>query len=154
MATSKKPRKAGKRIVRNPREWVDNMTSIPAADIIKIKLVTRFALDNVRKGLCSEYDFNALAAVTNTQLVLAESGIGGDALDKIKAAQNALLDAQHRFDVIGRYGFDGRGLVAVTDALDIHDQQIDLCTKGEYSRALQGVYARMNAGEVLIYQEA
>jgi hypothetical protein len=121
---------------------------------VKIKLVTRTALDNVRKGLCSEYDWNALAAVVNTQLLLAESGVGGNALDEIKAAQNALMDAQHRFDAIGRYGFDGRGLVAVTTALEIHDQQIDACTKGEYSRALHGVYARMNAGEVLIYQEA
>lgn len=147
---SKKPRKAGKRIARNPRAWVDNMTSIPAADIVKIKLVTRLALDNTRKGLCTEYDWNALAAVVNTQLLLAESGVGGDAMEEIKGAQAALMAAQHRFEAIGRYGFDGRGLVAVTDALELHDQQIDLCTKGEYSRALQGVYQRMNAGEVLI----
>ena len=150
MATSKKPRKAGKRIALNPRAWVDNMTSIPAADIVKIKLVTRLALDNVRKGLCTEYDWNALAAVVNTQLLLAESGVGGDVMEEIKAAQDALMGAQHRFDAIGRYGFNGRGLVALTTALELHDAQIDLCTKGEYSRALQGVYKRMNAGEVLI----
>ena len=150
MATSKKPRKEGKRIALNPRAWVDNMTSIPADDIVKIKLVTRLALDNVRKGLCSEYDWNALAAVVNTQLLLAEAVVGRDALEEIKAAQDALMDAQHRFDAIGRYGFNGRGLMAVTSALELHDQQIDLCTKGEYRRALQGVYQRMNAGEVLL----
>jgi hypothetical protein len=107
------------------------------------------ALDAMSHGHGDETHFDSLAGAVNLALVLAERAANNaDAIALIQAAQDALMRAQHRSKTLGRYGFDGPGYAAVQAVLDLHDQQLALCTGKQIIDAMDEAIRRMRAGHV------
>jgi len=107
------------------------------------------ALDAMSRGHGDETHFDSLAGAVNLALVLAERAANNaDAIALIQSAQEALMRAQQRSKTLGRYGFDGLGYAAVQAVLDIHDQQLALCTGKEMIDAMDEAIRRMRAGHV------
>lgn len=108
------------------------------------------ALDEMTQGRGDETHFDSLAGAVNLALVLAErAGNNAEALARIQEAQNALMRAQSRKETLGRFGFDGPGYTAMQTALDLHDQQLALCTGKQMIDAMNEAIRRMRAGDVL-----
>lgn len=108
------------------------------------------ALDEMAQGRGDETHFDSLAGAVNLALVLAErAGNNTEAIALIQAAQDALMRARSRNETFGRFGFDGQGYSAVQTALDLHDQQLALCTGKQMIDAMNEAIRRMHAGDVL-----
>ena len=108
------------------------------------------ALDALRHGNGTDADVDTIASAVNVSLILAERTAGGDAaLPIIKSAQDALMRAKARHERYGSYGLDGLGLQAISDALDIHEQQVALHKSGELESALLEAIKRMRNGYIL-----
>jgi hypothetical protein len=108
------------------------------------------AFDDMAQGRGDETHFDSLAGAVNLALVLAErAGNNTEAIAHIQAAQDALMRARARKEMIGRFGFDGQGYSAVQTVLDLHDQQLALCTGKQMIEAMNEAIRRMRAGDVL-----
>lgn len=80
---------------------------------------------------------------------LCEKGVGAEYMALTKEAQEALMRAAHRGKSTGRWGFDGEGIRAVQQALELHDEQIKVASKAELLEALYALRARIDGGQVL-----
>lgn len=115
-----------------------------------ICIAARASLNRITQyGEATEQHWCDLAQPVNVSLLLCERGFGEDLIDDIRAAQDALMRAMHRGKRTLRYGLDGPGVMAIQRALDIHDQQIELVTRGEMLDVLMELRRRIDEGNVL-----
>lgn len=116
--------------------------------IVAVESQARLALAAILSGRGRPEDLHTLGQASNIALVLAEGGAGRECIPAIKTAQAALLAADERLARFGRVGFDGLGLIAVRELLDIYEQQIASVTAGAFDDAVDEVRARVEAGLV------
>ena len=69
----------------------------------------------------------------------------------IRDAQDAIVALLARGQRVGRYAFDGPGLVAVVELLSVHDAQLECeaCTSAVMVGVLAEIRRRMADGQVL-----
>jgi hypothetical protein len=96
-----------------------------------------------------ECHWHTLAATANIALLLCEQNFGAEYIDDIKAAQDALMRTMHRQKKTGSWAMDAEGIAAIRKALDLHDAQVEIAERGEIRKAMQEIYRRINAGDVL-----
>ena len=133
-----------KRTVRDPMAWIRNMQSIPQSDVDAVVILNRSAFQAIAKG-AGDYDhLGVLAAAIETGIELCKMGIGGnienemlEALDKLASCQQRANDDLKNHRVL----FYGVEMEKIKEALNLHDQQIQIATRGELSRALMAVRA-------------
>jgi hypothetical protein len=99
-------------------------------------------------------DFEALKTVTNALnagLVLCNSALYDQAKDHvpifIKALEGAFL-AHTRSEKGGIYRFDVSAIMAINEALEIHDAQLELISVGEFNAVLKEIHRRERTGNV------
>lgn len=107
----------------------------------------RAAYQRMREGNGDDEDFDTLAATLNVGLMRAEK-IGQPVVDSIDAGLCALVSADRRKELHGRYGFNGEGVIAMNAALDLYQDMLKLSTPGQMDAALQESMRRMRAGEI------
>lgn len=114
-------------------------------------LYCRLAVDAIRVGQGNGEHVNHLALATNISLLLCEMDIGGDWIDKVREAQDALVTLTARHRRIGRYVLSGPELQRMNTLLDLHDAQLtgDTCTEGVMVRALAEIRRRVEDGNVV-----
>lgn len=100
-------------------------------------------------GVATEENWSNLAQAVNMSLLLAEKGIGAEHMCLTFDAQEALMRAAKRGKATGRWGFDGDGIRAVQQALELHDEQIKVASKAELLEALHTLRKRVDSGVVL-----
>ena len=98
--------------------------------------------DALKNGSDDEELFNRLGSSLNTALVLAER-IDDEVVAVILDAHEAMYRCRDRFDKHGRFGFDGPGIAAMVDALDVYDQMVRLGTPKQILDASAEAYRRM-----------
>lgn len=76
---------------------------------------------------------------------LAESDIGAEHLPTIRDALDGMQRAKERAQRTGRWALDGDALNAVRTALNIHDAQVGIATKGDMRAAMAEVERRIDA---------
>lgn len=81
-------------------------------------------------------------------LVLAEKVFGGQGEQEMVAALDGLFKAKLCGDKAGVYRLDGEGIHAVREALEWHDQQLQLAHRREIVDAIATVRQRVAAGNV------
>src|SRR5574340_42184 len=91
-------------------------------------------IERMRTGNGVELDWHTLAAAVNVSLVLCERGIGAEYLDDVKTAQDALIEILGRHRRTGRWAFHGSAYVALTRAVELHEQQLANVTRSEERR--------------------
>lgn len=154
MPTSKRPRKP-----RNLRKTHGDTRAItrllgsteplPLENAIDVAIYARNSLEALRTGRCDDDHFGALANVTNIGMLLAERGIGEEALPAFKAAQYALLALRQRFEMRGRYVATASELATLRESIDYHELQVQYSTIQEVRDAIITMNERLRAKQVL-----
>jgi hypothetical protein len=99
-------------------------------------------------------DWAIIASSLNTALMLAEDGYGIEHQEQFNRALEGICRAWLRNQKslqdtgLEKWRFDGPAINDIRDALELHDQQCALVTKGDIRRALIAVRDRINAGQV------
>ena len=99
------------------------LTKVSEATVLKIK--NHDALDAIVKGIATRDHVDALIAAMNIAEAYALHGKGQDWIPEIRAAQDAVLSMARRGLDKGRFVFSGPELMAVNEAMAVHDQQLD-----------------------------
>lgn len=116
-----------------------------------ISTAAHISLQAMLSGNGAETGWHTLACSTNLALVLGEKGYCAGAIPTIKLAQAALMrtwERAHAEDTRGRWVLDGEGARMLMAALNIHDEQVSRCTRGEIKEALQEVHRRIEEDEI------
>jgi hypothetical protein len=122
-----------------------------AGQVRDLALYCHSAIDALSRGQGTDHHTNHLALAVNVSLMLCEAGLGGDWLDKVREAQDALVTLEARRNRIGRYVLSGLELQRLTAAIELHDSQLASpdCTEGLMVRALTEIRRRVESGNVI-----
>ena len=140
---------------RTPRQHLDPMACftrrMPLRDEQKIDLgiAYRMQLQAMLRGAGSEEAWSTLACSLNIAMVLCEQGIAPTYLHPIQLAQDALLACRERAGRVGRWAFSGDEARLIMRACAVHDEQLELATRAQVTKALNEVNDRILNGEVL-----
>ncbi|WP_426106410.1 hypothetical protein [Massilia sp. TSP1-1-2] len=87
-----------------------------------------------------------LCEAMNIAMLLCEEDIGAQYLDLFIAAQEAIFRAWMRGERTGSYRLDGPGIAVITEALEVHDAQLDVSLRGDLAKAERTMLERMAEG--------
>lgn len=110
------------------------------------------AFHQMLHGQSREEDWTMIVVALNVALILCERGFGAEYTPYIIKAQTGAFITFQRAQGLGVWRFDGNTICAVREALEVHDEQVKLATKGELRDALIEVRRRVTEGHV--FQEA
>lgn len=116
--------------------------SLPDDAATNLKLTSYQALDLVTRGHGTYDLFDCLNMAVSVCTVLAEKGYGKEYLDVCRDAIEAIRRMGQRAVKTGKFGLDGEGYQAIKECLDLHSQQIELCTRLTLSDAIFEVERR------------
>lgn len=106
------------------------------ASLDKLRMRELSAIESFRTGTAEKEDWMALADMTNIAETMAEDGIGPEALEPCRKAQEALSEAHQRHNDTGRLGITGPQLEALRDAYAFHDLQRLSISRSRYEQAI------------------
>jgi hypothetical protein len=108
------------------------------------------AITAVQRGAATDIDVSNLAVIANLSMLLAESGVGAEALPDILAGMDACNGLRLRHQRTGRAVATGPELQALCRLIDLHDEQLHLQPSARQMRAALGeMRRRMAEGRVL-----
>lgn len=123
------------------------MTDEMATELV---VAARSQFDALRRGQghC-EMTCNTLAQLVNVSLILCEMGVGSLFMNDIKCAQNWLAKTFDRGNRTGTWILDGAAFGPISQAIEIHDQQLRNSRRGEVVQAMETVLKRLDNGDVI-----
>jgi len=133
----------------NPTSWASTIAaSRTMAPALAVEIMTKLhsAFHDLRNGSIDDELFERVAASINVGIVRAEQ------IDELCVAPMlAMRDALIRCDEIrgrhGRYGFDGSGLQAMADGLDVYEEMVRKSTPNQMRAAMSISMQRQVAAE-------
>lgn len=117
-------------------------------ELMRLELPIRMSFEALKSGAGVESDFHDLAAAINCTLVRSEAVDPMCEYTAI-AARDALMRTWHRWQKMGKWGFDGPALTEVEAGIDLHEQLIRLSTPGQMIDAMREVIRRGQKKEVV-----
>lgn len=156
MATNKKPRRPYK------PKWAKVNTLELVADRIKPvekqsdwymerMLKTSAAMEALLKGQAVRPHISDLVAAHNMAVAMQKYKTGDEYRDITNQSADVLVAITQRFGKVGRYVATGPELNILRDLIELHQEQLRVCTVGEVQKAYE--YAvrvrRSNAGTTL-----
>ena len=127
---------------------LDNMTWVQAGlkkvDAIgagtTLKIRNHDAMNNIRMGVATRQDIDAVIDAFNVAEALAKRGVGADWAPEIRAAQDALLELARRGVERGfRFILKSEEMKAMNLGMEIHDAQLDAVTVRQLEAAMNDV---------------
>lgn len=111
--------------------------TLPKAGV-GLKIKNHVALEAIMKGEGTRAYVDDLIAAFNVSEALYRINpkLGLDYAQEIKTAQDAIYSLGRRFVETGKLVFTGPEMIAVREAMEIHDVQLDECTVKEMEKAL------------------
>lgn len=100
----------------------------------KLRMTELASLDAMTKGLGTVQDWQELTDMMNITEIMARSGVGPEALESCKRAQDALEQAALRYQSTMRMGLSGDGINALRDVFEYHDLQRRSIARSEYEK--------------------
>lgn len=131
-----------KGVIRDTMIWVQagmkRVDSIGAGTTLKIRNYD--AMNNLRLGVATRREIDAIIDAMNVAEALCKRGTGGDWLPEIQSAQDHLLELARR-GVANDMRFIVRGeeLKALNLGMEIHDAQLEAVTVKELEVAMNDV---------------
>lgn len=131
-----------KGVIRDTMTWVQagmkRVDSIGAGTTLKIRNYD--AMNNLRLGVATRREIDAIIDAMNVAEALCKRGTGGDWLPEIQSAQDNLLELARR-GVANDMRFIVRGeeLKALNLGMEIHDAQLEAVTVKELEVAMNDV---------------
>ena len=112
--------------------------------VVDLGLSYRMPFEQMREGKGTEEHYNTLACVVNIGHVLCEYGVLKEWLECIEKAQLAMNRVLERAKKLGKWGFDGEGLIDMRDALVVLDEQLNVATRKQVEMAIAEVKRRVS----------
>lgn len=106
------------------------------------------SMENLRTGAATEEAWSCVVCALNIGMALCEDGIGGEYEAMLVSALDGAFRAKIRSAKAGTFRLDGAAIIAITDALQVHDQQLEIATRAEVTKAMQTVQDRVNKGHI------
>ena len=125
-----------------PLYLLDRARPFSSGDTTTEHIKTREAFDRLKTGRGDEGDFDRVGMAVNLALVRAES-IDDLLVQTMELAQDAMHACKARYLQRGRFGFDGLGLQAMTEAMDAHEAITDASSPQQMADALREVGRRI-----------
>lgn len=131
-----------KGVIRDTMTWVQagmkRVDSIGAGTTLKIR--NHDAMNNLRLGVATRREIDAVIDAMNVAEALCKRGTGGDWLPEIQSAQDHLLTLARRGVTNGmRFIVRGEELKALNLGMEIHDAQLEAVTVKELEVAMNDV---------------
>jgi hypothetical protein len=118
----------------------------PQQELDKLRLRELASLDALVHGQGGLGEWQDINAANNLCQVMAEMGIGPEALETTRDVEQALIDAAGRFERTGRMGLTGPAIKAMRDMLEYHDLQRQSVPRSKYEEAIRLVTAQIKSG--------
>jgi len=118
------------------------------------------ALDDLTHGRGTVQQWHDMVTVMNLCETLALSGVGPEAFESIRKAEEGLIEAGKRFHKTQKMGLSGQTIQALRDVIEFHDLQRSSISRREYEVAIarmrSNIVNRVNVIDIddLIQQEA
>lgn len=103
------------------------------------------AIESFRTGVATIADWKLVCEFCNLAESMARDGIGPEALESVKAAQSALIEAHDRFVRTGKIGTTGEGLNAFRDVYQYHDLQRQSVARSVYEKHIDRVFNKIRS---------
>lgn len=116
--------------------------------LTKTMIINHEAIEALRKGECNKKDMDALINAFNVCEALAIRGIGNDYRDEIRQGQDSLMQICVRSQKVNKFIATGPELNAINTTMEIHDQQLNLCTLKELETAIDYVVDQIQKKKV------
>lgn len=122
----------------NPIEYaIKGATLLEEKELQKLRIFELSSLDSISKGKGTKEDWDCLANVLNLTQIMAEHGIGPEAMESCLRAQKALEEAQQRYSQLGRVVLTGPGIQACRDMLEYAALQQGSVDRSTFERMIQ-----------------
>ncbi len=118
-------------------------TSQQHLDALRIRELA--AIEAFAKGQATVREWHEMTAMLNLAEMMAKRGIGPEVLVACQKAQEALIEAQQRFEKTKRMGTTGVGLQALRDLYEFHDLQRQSVARSEYESAIKAMTNRIRS---------
>lgn len=112
------------------------------------------SLEALTHGQGALQEWHDMATVNNVAQTLACMGVGREVMPHCHLAEDALIEAAHRYQKTGKFGLTGQGIQALRDVIGYHDLQRASISRAEYERALKLTTARIASGHATIDLDA
>jgi hypothetical protein len=106
------------------------------ASLDKLRMRELSAIESFRIGKAEKDDWMAVADFTNIAETLAGDGVGPEAMEPVRQAQEALSEAHRRHTETGRLGVTGPELESLREAYQFHDLQRLSISRSRYEAAI------------------
>lgn len=133
MSRKKCKRKVWKLV--NPIQHAIDGARITTDDLLdQLRIRELAAIESFRKGEAGLQEWADLTGTLNVCEAMARGGIGPEALDACKVAEQALIDAGIHYEDTKRMVMSGPGLQALRDLYEYHDLQRQSISRSEYEK--------------------
>lgn len=133
-------------------EAIEDAKPIAPLRMTELGIAFWAAFHQMLHGAAKEEDWTTVTVSLNMALILAERVFKNDHVPYIVKALDGAMRSKLRAQGLGVWRYDGAAIGAIREALEIHDEQIQLATQAEIRAAFVEVLRRRAAGNV--YQEA
>jgi hypothetical protein len=114
-----------------------SITDEESLEILRKK--ERGSLEAFRTGSAIKQDWNNINAVVQLAESMADANIGPEVIVHVKIAEMHLLDAQSRYERIGKMGSTGPGLQSFQDIIEYHELQRTSVSRSVYESHIKRV---------------
>jgi len=139
MSHGRKPRRPG-RISPNPIALArNNATRLTPAEISKAITPLRAAARALREGVATEWEWSVVASAMNVAQVIERQGVVRGLVEHLHSAELALQAIQQRAMSGGAWQATAlyyQELDHITEAVDLHEFQMQQLSYGEFRRAV------------------
>lgn len=118
---------------------IEGASYIPEPILNKLRMFELASIDAFTKGQATREDWHNLTDMLNIAEMMANSGVGPEALETILEGQKELFNCAERYKMIGKFGLTGLGIKTIRDCYEYHDLQRQSVSRGEYERFIQRV---------------
>jgi thiamine kinase-like enzyme len=122
------------------------------SELTNLMIAVHSSLKAIEEGKGIEEDIIHLAVASNIVLIFAEHGLGEEYIPEVKLAQRHIVNLQELWRQEKRAVLSGPGMIAIRRMLELHDEQMkhEGANEANMRKAMRLIYARMQAGNVLI----
>lgn len=107
------------------------------ATLNKLRLRELSCLDAMRLGKGTVEDWRVLVDMLNVTEMFCKNGIGPEALEECRQAQESLHKSAKRYEATKQMGLDGLGIKALQNVYEYHDLQRTSVARSVYEEMIE-----------------
>lgn len=128
------------------RQW--QSMPLPAERQANVVISYHTSIDALCEGRADAVHADTIIYALNIARLLVMRGLGGEYIEQINEAQEAMIRCHARHKATGRFGLDGPGLLAIRAVAGLHEAQIAQASQAELQGAIVEMHRRLKLERV------